>query len=543
MTPIQKAQLWTKDPFDINTQDEVRKILLDPGLLKNSFEKDLTFGTGGIRGIMGAGTARINLYTIRAAAESLAIYIVNNFEINPSVFIGYDTRANSKEFALASASVFEHYKIKVYLSSSDCPTPIVSFGCRYYHCSAGVMITASHNPSQYNGFKVYGPDGAQLVSPKDLEIIKIFKTIRLGYTPLKSPSPIFVTNEVITAYIKELKKLQLVDPTPCSWIYSPLHGTGYPIIPKVINSFGFSYPELVEAQVSKDPYFKNAPSPNPEEASALELGTAILIKKKADLFIATDPDADRLGVVVLHKGSAYRLTGNQTACLAAFHICKSLKEQKKLPENGALIKTIVTTDLLSQIAKFFNIHCINVLTGFKYIAEKISTWENSNYPYQFLFGAEESYGSLYGTQVRDKDSINAALVILELAGELKKQNKTLLDLLWEIYALLGIYRESQISLKIEDTQILSNLRKNPINKIGSHTVIQYIDYLLPTDLPKSDVLLYKLEDQSQIVIRPSGTEPKIKIYFEVVGKKEETIEQVDLRLNALENELRKIFVC
>jgi phosphoglucomutase/phosphomannomutase len=553
-----RAREWLQDPFDEQTKSEVRRLIeTDPQGLSDAFFKELSFGTGGMRGLMGVGTNRLNIYTIRAATQGLANYLKKQPEPEQgfSVFIGYDVRHNSRLFAEETARVLAANEIHVLLTKDICPTPLVSYGCRHYGCSAAVMITASHNPPQYNGYKVYWSDGGQIVPPHDEGIIREVRAVRsladIPTVPLSSPLIRSIGTELDTAYLSELKSLQLYPElagSPLKILYTPLHGTGIRIIPQALKSWGYQHVHLVEEQKTPDGNFPHAASPNPEEHKALEIGTRKLLKDKLDLLIATDPDADRIGVVAAGE----KLTGNQIACICLFHICCALQLQQKFPPNAAFIKTIVTTELFRAIATSFNAACIDVLTGFKYIGEQITLWENSFDAYQFLFGAEESYGYLFGTQVRDKDAISSACLIAEAAALAKKQNLTLVDRLYQIYQKFGVYRESLDTLVFTDSAegmkqmsaLMKRLRTHPPSSIAHQSVVSIEDYStgkLP--LPKSDVLRFWLQDGTKLVIRPSGTEPKIKLYIEVVQKEPKDINHsivaCDQRLKILAESFQK----
>lgn len=533
-----RIQAWLDGPFPEEVKAEIRKMQKEnPQALSDAFFKDLSFGTGGMRGLMGVGTNRMNRYTIGVATQGLANYLKRKGR----VFIGYDVRHHSREFAIEAAAVLAGNGIEVLLSKDICPTPLVSFACRHFHCNAAIMITASHNPPQYNGYKVYWSDGCQVVAPHDEGIVKEASLI-------KSPNDILRTNasrsvgfELDAAYLKKLKELQLIPAAPIKLVYTNLHGTGIRIMQKALACWGYTDLHFVEKQKSLDGDFPFAPSPNPEEEKALALGTEQLLAEDRDLLIATDPDADRMGVVVNHHGKAVRLSGNQIACLCLAHIC----QHKKLPSNGACIKTIVTTELFKAIAESAHLTCIDVLTGFKYIGEQIGQWEKGKHTY--IFGAEESYGYLFGTFVRDKDAISAACLIAEAAANAKSQGKTLVDQLHELYRLHGLHRESLTNLNFPDTQagmqqmqdLMHRLRKNPPIHIGDEEVVTVEDYLEHTTLPKSDVLRFWLSKGSKLVVRPSGTEPKVKIYAEVVEKKSLDIEACDERLRRLVEAFRK----
>jgi len=553
---------WLEGPFDEETKSEIRRLLKeDPTALANAFFKDLSFGTGGMRGLMGVGANRMNRYTIGKATQGLANYLKKQPEPEKghSVFIGYDVRHHSREFAEETARVLSANGIRALLSREVCPTPLVSFACRFFQCSGAVMITASHNPKEYNGYKVYGPDGCQVVFPHDAGIMEEVSFIESPSQVLTGGSFEEIGKQIDRAYLVELRKLQMLPELakiPLEIIYTNLHGTGIRLLPEALKEWGYKSLSFVEAQKSLDGDFPNAPSPNPEEEKALALGSEMLVQKKADLLIATDPDADRVGIAVLHRGKAVRLTGNQTACLCIHHICNTLSSKGELPENAAFIKTIVTTELFAKIAESFDRKCVDVLTGFKYIGEQIALWEKGD-GYQFIFGGEESYGYLFGTFVRDKDAISSSCLIAEIAALAKKEHLTLIDRLHQIYKHYGLHRESLSNLSFPDSQagmkqmqeLMQRIRKHPPTQIGNRSVVQMEDYFEQTtlthengkkieiELPKSDVLRLWLDDGSKLVIRPSGTEPKVKIYAEIVEKDTKDIERAivhaDERLKTL----------
>jgi phosphomannomutase len=527
-----KIQDWLEGPYDPEMKAEIRRLQdADPKSLSDAFYKDISFGTGGMRGIMGVGTNRMNIYTIRMATQGLANYIKKESVGDPLVFIGYDVRHQSREFAEETAKVFAGNGLRVLLSKDICPTPLVSFACRHFGCSAAVMITASHNPPQYNGYKVYWSDGCQIIPPHDEEIMTEVKKIKSPDQVLLGSKYEEIGSEIDEAYLAELKKLQMVpelSDVPLKIIYTNLHGTGIRLIPSALKKWGYSNLAFVEKQLPLDGNFTFAPSPNPEEEKALKLGMEQLKEEKADLLIATDPDADRIGVAIQNM----RFTGNQIACMCLHHICKTLTEKGEFPENAAFIKTIVTTELFKTIAESFGGKCIDVLTGFKYIGRMIGVWESAFDGYRYLFGGEESYGYLFGTFVRDKDAVSSACLIAEMAAAAKKEGHTLLDLLHQIYRDFGIHRESLTNLGFTDSKagmdemnnLMKRLRETPPKQIGGQPVALLEDYLLGHDgLPPSDVLRFWLADASKLVIRPSGTEPKVKIYAEVVKKGGEEI--------------------
>ena len=525
----ERVAAWLKEPYDAKTQEELRSLQeKDPAALIDAFYTTIAFGTGGMRSLMGPGTNRLNKYTIQGATQGLANYILSQKIETPKVFISYDSRNNSRLFAEETARVLAGNGIEVFITKELRPTPFVSFGCRHHRCTAAVMITASHNPPEYNGYKVYWSDGAQVVPPHDTGIIAEVKKI-------KNPSQVKLvdfTDKLIhevgseddEAYFETLIPLQnhpntnQIHGSELKIIYSPLHGCGITTLPEGLKRWGFTHLSLVEAQKTPNGNFPSAHSPNPEQEQALDLGIKQLMSEKGDIFLASDPDADRLGVVVCHDENPVILNGNQIASLCLFYLCNT----KSLPENSAAITTIVTTELFKTIAESYGVTPFEVLTGFKYIGEKIHEWEKSK-EFSFLFGAEESLGFLYGTHSRDKDATIAACLIAEMALQLKLQNKTLVDLLSEIYKKYGPFLEGQLSVKFDAGKegmetietLMKNLRENPPREIEGQKVIDIEDYLTGKThipLPKSNVLLFRLEDHSKFIIRPSGTEPKIKIY-------------------------------
>jgi len=533
---------WLKEPYDEETRRQVQNLLdHERETLIDAFYTTVTFGTGGMRSVMGIGTNRLNRYTIRNATQGLANYIHSQKVEKPSVFISHDSRKNSRLFAEETARVLAGNDIEVFLTKELRPTPFVSFGCRHHKCTAAVMITASHNPPEYNGYKVYWKDGAQVVPPHDTgimdEVKKIETPTQVKLAPLGNPLIHLVEQEDDEAYYEALMPLQNFPEDNHNLgpklhiVYSPLHGCGITTVPEALKRWGFTTISYVEEQKHPDGTFPTAHSPNPEQEAALKLGIEKLQKENADIFIATDPDADRTGLVVMHQGAPVILNGNQIASLCIYYLCTTLSKQGKMPENAAFVTTIVTTELFHLIASSFNKTCFEVLTGFKYIGEKIHEWEHTN-QYSFIFGAEESLGFLYGTHSRDKDSTITACLLSEMALQQKKEDKTLIDLLNEIHAKFGPFKEKQLSATFSGglqgiekmKKLMEALRENPPKEICGQKVVVIEDYLTserlnlttnehsPLTLPKSNVLVFRLTDESKFVIRPSGTEPKIKIY-------------------------------
>lgn len=522
-----RVEEWLNSPYDAKTQEAVQALKeKDPAGLIDAFYTTISFGTGGMRSTMGVGTNHLNNYTIQTATQGLANYILGQKIEAPKVYISHDCRHHSRDFAEETTRVLAGNGIEVFLTKELRPTPYVSFGCRHHRCTAAVMITASHNPPEYNGYKVYWADGAQIVAPHDQGIVeevnKVSSLAEVKLTELSDRLIHLIDDD--EAYFKALDPLQNHPGTnqkhgnELKIIYSPLHGCGITTLPEALRRWGFTQLSLVEKQKTPDGNFPNAHSLNPEQHEAFELGMKQLLEEKGDLFFATDPDADRIGVVVNHHGEATILNGNQIASICLYYLCQT----RPLPNNSAAVTTIVTTELFKKIAESFGVIPFEVLTGFKYIGEKIHEWEQSK-EFTYLFGAEESLGLLYGTHARDKDATSAACLLSEIALQLKLQNKTLVDLLQEITERYGPFLEGQLSASFgggkQGTEtmntLMEKLRKAPPKTIDGQKVIAIEDYLTgktQIPLPKSNVLLFRLEDQSKYVIRPSGTEPKIKIY-------------------------------
>jgi phosphomannomutase len=557
-TAEQRAQAWLDDPaYDEKTKAAVRELLKHPEKLTDAFFTDLSFGTGGLRGIMGVGTNRMNIYTIRKTTQGLANYIKKNGTPSKGVIIGFDSRHHSVEFAQETAKVLAGNGIKVYLLPELRPTPFVSFSVRHLKTQAGVMITASHNPKEYNGYKVYWQDGGQVVPPHDTGIITQVDAISSqGEVKLSSLNDPLITTpdkSLDEAYLKAIAALQFFPKENHHSLkisYTSLHGTGITLMIDALERWGFSPPHLVASQIVPDGNFPTVHFPNPEYPEALKAGIEDLVFAGSDMLLATDPDADRLGVVVQHHGKPVTITGNELAAIGAYFVCDSLSNQKKLPPNGAIVTTIVTTELLKSIAAAYKVACFEVLTGFKYIGEKIHEWELKP-THQFLFGAEESYGYLIGTHARDKDGIAAGCLFAEVAFRMKEHGKTLVDLLHEIYTKFGIFREKQFSLTFEEGKkgldaihkLMNNLRQSTPTMMAGKKVVAMEDLLKASHLPKSDVLIFRLEDESKVIIRPSGTEPKLKVYLATkttgFSSVQDGIADCDSRLDQLIFSLKK----
>lgn len=538
---IEKAQSWLGDLYDKETQDKVRELIQNNhDELTESFYKNLEFGTGGLRGIMGVGTNRMNRYTVAMATQGFANYIKKMFPTlsEPAVAIAYDCRNNSPLFAQVTADVMSANGIKVYLFESLRPTPELSFAVRELHCQAGVMITASHNPKEYNGYKAYWEDGGQLISPHDKNVIKEVEKITEPSMVRFDSNPeriVRLGNEFDDIYLKRILKLELSHEAieahkDLKIVYTPIHGTGRTLVPEVLKRKGFCNVTLVEQQMTVDGDFPTVKSPNPEEQEALSLAIKKAAEIDAELVIATDPDADRVGIAIKRSQGEYTLlNGNQTASLLIYYILKRNNELGLLHGNEYIVKTIVTTELLSEIAKKHKVKCYDVLTGFKYIACKILELEGKE---KFLGGGEESYGYLVDDFVRDKDAVIAASMIAETAAWAANNGMNLLQMLHNIYKEFGVYKEHLVSITKkgitgaeEIKAMMRRFRDTPPTHIANSKIIQIKDYLsgenkeiksgntTKMDFPKSDVLQFLTEDGYKVSVRPSGTEPKIKFYF------------------------------
>lgn len=540
-----KAQQWLGNEFDAETRKSVRHMLdHDEKELIESFYKDLEFGTGGLRGIMGAGTNRMNIYTVGMATQGLCNYVKKEFSHvkELKVAIAHDCRNNSRLFAETTAEIFAANGFKAYLFESLRPTPELSFAIRHLGCQTGVVITASHNPKEYNGYKAYWDDGGQIIEPHDTNIIKEVEKIHsiseVKYKGGRKPE--ILGKEIDEIYTDKIKALS-VNPEiierqkDLKIVYTPIHGTGVKLVPMVLKKMGFNNIFNVPEQDINDGNFPTVKSPNPEEPAALSMAIEKAIKVDADLVMATDPDGDRVGIAVKdHTGKMSLLNGNQTASLLIYYLISQWSAKGKLKGKEYICKTIVTTDLLNVIADSFKVQHFDVLTGFKYIADILKTYEGK---LKFIGGGEESYGYLAGEFVRDKDAMMSCALIAEATAWAKDQGKSLFDVLTDIYVKYGFYKESLVNVvrkgkegAEEIQKMMEGYRKNPPKKInGSNVVLQH-DYLISKSfdkitgtesaikLPKSNVLQFLLDDGTKISIRPSGTEPKIKFYFSVNEK-------------------------
>lgn len=509
--------------------------------IEEAFYRNLEFGTGGLRGVIGVGTNRMNVYTVAKATQGLAVYLLNKYGKNASVVVGYDSRIKSDVFAQTTASVFAANGIKVYLWPTLNPVPTVSFATRYLNASAGVMITASHNPAKYNGYKVYGADGCQITTEAATEIyaqiekIDIFKDINFGDfdVSLKDNIIEYISDDVLTSYIEKVKEESVLFGDEVNRdvaiVYSPLNGAGYIPVTRALTEMGYSNITVVEEQRLPDGNFSTCPYPNPEIKEAMQLGVEYAKKHNADLLLATDPDCDRVGIAVKNEnGEFVLLSGNEVGLLLLDYICSQRIKHNKMPENPVMVKTVVTMDLGEKIADSYGVKTINVLTGFKFIGEQIGLLESKQAEDSYIFGFEESYGYLTGAYVRDKDAVNGACMICEMFSFYKSQGISLLQKLNELFAKYGYCMNTLHSFEFEGSKgfekmqnIMKTFRENvgsglEIDNIADKSIEIVIDYNNGIDgLPKSNVLKYMLADGCSVVIRPSGTEPKIKIYISV----------------------------
>lgn len=567
MSYREQYELWlSSEYFDEDTKQELKSISYDEKEIEDRFYKGLEFGTGGLRGVIGAGENRMNIYTVRKATQGLANYILSENQADRSVAIAYDSRIMSPEFARETALCLNANGIKTYLFPSLRPTPELSFAVRYLNCIAGVVITASHNPSQYNGYKVYWEDGGQITPPHDKNIMEKVADVK-SYDMVKTISEeeakakgLFhiADEEIDKKYIEEVKK-QVVNPEIISnvkdlkIVYTPLHGTGLIPVTTVLKELGFEHVYVVEEQAKPDGRFPTVKYPNPEEESAFALALALAKEKDADIVMATDPDADRLGLFVkTGQGSYISFNGNMIGTIVTEYILREKKRQGTLPSNGAVVSTIVTTDMVKPICREYGVKLIETLTGFKYVGEQIKFFERDD-SHTFIFGLEESYGCLAGTYARDKDACCTVTLLCEVAAYYKSKGMTLWDGMNELYRKYGAYAEklSYVVLKGRDGlarigEIMTMLRENPPKSFGKFEIKAVSDYKLgirrdyttgettKTTLPVSNVLYYELANDGWCAVRPSGTEPKIKFYM---GLKSGTYEEAQSLCESLSDSL------
>ena len=565
---LKEYQNWLESPdFDEETKNELKSIKDDEKEIEDRFYKELEFGTAGLRGVIGAGTNRMNKYTVGKATQGLANYILEQGTQDKGVAISYDSRRMSKEFSLQTALILNANGIKTYLFENLRPVPELSFAVRELKCTAGVMITASHNPPKYNGYKVYWDDGAQIVAPRDKDIIAKVRAVA-EYSEIKEISKeeaiekgLFniVGTEMDDKYINTLKSL-ILNPEivkeqgkNLKVVYTPLHGTGNTVAERLLKEIGIQNLYVVPEQKEPDGNFPTVDYPNPEDKKAFKLALELAKKVDADVVLATDPDADRLGIYAkdTKTGEYMTYTGNMSALLIAEYRISQMQEKGLLPEKGMFVTTIVSSDLAKAIASNYNLDCFEVLTGFKNIGAVMKREEEKTDGDKYVFGFEESYGCLIGNYARDKDGIAAVMALCEAACYYRAKGETLWDQMNNIYEKYGYYKETQVSIVLEGAEgaekiqeMMSNMRNTSIEEIGKYKVLEFKDidrdYVKnmvtgeesKSGLPKSNVLYYGLEDNSWCCVRPSGTEPKIKLYMGIKGKSEEDADQ---KLEELKN--------
>ena len=557
----------------MNIQEEYRRWLekatLDPDLIpelramendrvEDAFYRDLAFGTGGLRGVIGAGTNRVNVYTIAKASQGLADFL-NKQGKAPSVVIGFDSRIKSGRFAQTAAGVFAANGIRVHIWPNLMPVPTVSFAARYLGASAGVMITASHNPSKYNGYKVYGPDGCQITTQaageilREIEKLDIFEDVSRGSFEkgMENGEISWISQEVYTAFVEAVKGQSVLFGEPVNKdvaiVYSPLNGSGLKPVTRTLGEMGYTNITVVKEQEQPDGQFPTCPYPNPEIREAMALGMEYAKRYNADLLLATDPDCDRVGIAVKDKSGDYRLlTGNQVGLLLLDYICAQRVKHGRMPENPVMVKTIVTMDMAQRIAEHYGLKTVNVLTGFKFIGEQIGLLERQGREDSFVFGFEESYGYLTGTYVRDKDGVNGAYMICEMFSFYASRGVSLLEKLEELYRTYGYCLNTLHSFEFEGSAGFARMQnimasfRGGITEFGGKKVTKLLDYSLGLDgLPKSDVLKFLLEDHCSIVVRPSGTEPKLKIYVSVSAEDEASAARLEREITRTAEEFLK----
>lgn len=549
---------WCKNATDDKDLiSELESIKNDENEIHERFYTSLQFGTAGLRGIIGAGTNRMNIYVVRQATQGLANYVLNKYG-KGSVAISHDSRIKADLFMIEAAKVLAANGIKVYITKELQPTPVLSYLVRYFKCQAGIMVTASHNPAAYNGYKAYGEDGCQMTDAAAAAVyneickLDIFNYVKIADfdEAVKSGMIEYVDESVYDTYLEKVLEQQ-VNPGICKdadlkVVYTPLNGAGNKLVRRILDKIGVTDVKLVKEQELPDGNFTTCPYPNPEIKEALQKGLELCEKEQPDLLLATDPDADRVGIAVKDYDGSYRLiTGNEDGVMLTNYILSCKKESGKLPEKPVVVKTIVSTKLVNKLCEKYNCELKNVLTGFKYIGEVILNLEKNHEENRYLFGFEESYGYLSGTYVRDKDAVVASMLVCEMAAYYKKQGKSLAEVIDSLYEEFGYYLNKTYSFEFEGAagmqkmaDIMSGVRENMPKSVNDHKVVKVSDYLLKKEtdivtgesteieLPKSNVIALNLEGDNAVIIRPSGTEPKIKLYITAVGKNKENAESI-----------------
>lgn len=546
-----------QDLEELDLMEELRSMQGKEEIIEDHFGKSLSFGTAGLRGVLGVGTNRMNRFVVRQTTQGLAHY-VNQIQ-KPRVAISYDTRLKGWDFAKDAACVLAANGIHVYLYSAAMPVPALSFATRYYHCGVGIMLTASHNPSTYNGYKVYGEDGCQLTDEgattvyDEIQKTDIFTGVkRMSFAKaIQSGLVEFVEDDCLEAFYQAVLSQQVrqdvVRKSGLRLVYSPLNGTGLVPVCEILKRVGIQDIYLVKEQAYPNGYFSTCTYPNPEKKETMELGIALAKQKQADLVLATDPDADRVGIAArLDNGEYHLISGNEMGVLLLDYLAKSKKELGTLVSNPIAVRSIVSTPLADEVAREYGVELRHTLTGFKWIGDQIHQLEEKGEESRFLFGFEESYGYLSGTYVRDKDAVVASMLICEMAAYYRSVGSSIMQALQEIYQKHGYYYAKVMSYEFtgfkameEMAAIMNRLRKDPMTAVDGQKVMEVVDYEEETGLPKANVLSYHFESGTQVMVRPSGTEPKLKIYLTVVGKNQEAAQQkASLFLEDLQQQLR-----
>ena len=547
-----RYQTWLDSVQDEALLAELKDMQGDEARIEDAFYRDLTFGTGGLRGVLGAGTNRMNLYVVARAAQGLADYVIKRFPPEQrAIAISYDSRINSELFARVSAGVFAANGIKAHIYPQLMPTPLLSFATRALRCAAGVMVTASHNPSKYNGYKVYGADGCQITTEAadtilgEIEKLDTFRDVRRGdfEEGLRSGMIAWIGEDVYTAFVESVKAESMLTAgdkvdKDVAIVYTPLNGTGLGPVTRILRESGFTNIAVVKEQEQPDGHFPTCPYPNPEIREAMQLGMEYAQRLGADLLLATDPDADRCGIAVRDARGGYQLlTGNETGMLLLDYICRRRQATGRMPAHPVMVKTIVTTDMGARIARKYGVETRDVLTGFKFIGEQIGLLEKEGRARDYIFGFEESYGYLSGAYVRDKDAVNAAFLICEMFAWYKTQGLGLLDVLDGLYAEYGRSLNTLHSYTFEGASGFEKMKaimqsfRAPQEAFGGVRVLETLDYLPGRDgLPRSNVIKYLLEGNCSVVVRPSGTEPKMKVYISVSAADQAACEALEKRI-------------
>ena len=542
---LEAYEKWCKNAVaDKDVVEELKNMEGDEAKIEDAFYRNLAFGTGGLRGVIGAGTNRMNIYTVAKASQGLANYIVSNFPKDErKIAVSFDSRIKADVFARVASGVFAANGIKVWIYTELMPTPCLSYAVRALNCAAGIMVTASHNPSKYNGYKVYGADGCQITTEaaaailEEIEKVDIFEDVRnVSFeSALQVGDVAYITENVYTDFVNEVMGQSLITADDeidknVAIVYSPLNGTGLKPVTRTLKEAGYTNITLVEEQKNPDGNFPTCPYPNPEIKEAMALGMEYAKKNNADLLLATDPDCDRVGIAVKNADGEYvLLSGNQTGCLLLDYVCSMRVKNGTMPKDAEVVKTIVTTDLGQQIAENYGVKTVNVLTGFKFIGEEIGRLEKQGKADSYIFGFEESYGYLSGSYVRDKDAVDGAFLICEMFAYYKTRGISLLDKLDELYKKYGYCLNTLHSYEFEGSAGLEKMQnimasmKKGMPEIGGVKVVKVNDYLKGIDgLPKSDVIKFYLEGNGSVVVRPSGTEPKMKVYVSISAADEAT---------------------